>query len=390
MTNTHLFTKEAMIGQITFGLKTMRVGFYDGDQYGSNVDNFTNRKLRGKVVDNILNAPVYFSRQLSMGEAMSGKTEDVTIDVVSDTQGQWITGLEDLNAAAVNSTITLSFAQTAFTQPQVSIMLESFANTGVTGIIPLDSFKYSKAAAQTLQALGSAIYGTSAGNQPSGLGIIVLDSGTIGGQSRSTYPVLNATNTSSGGTLTIPKMDTLFDAISSAGLSMEEPNAGLSTPSVWSFYGQLLAPALRENYNEAGFDKVPVRSQEAVRGKGNLVSGAGFTSISYRGIPILKDQFAPTGTLYLLNENKFGWYGRSIVPEEYADTLEKVDLGTNKAYEGTGAESLELPSEYNGFFYQKPLTLPYQAGRLGRFYVIGQEVSWEYRKEGQLNAITGV
>jgi len=363
---------------------------YDGDQYGPNVDTFTNRKLRAKVVDNILNAPVYFSRQLSQGSPMEGKTEDITIDITSDTQGQWITGLEDLNSAAINSTITLSFAQTAFTQPQVSIMLESFANSGVTGIIPLDSFKYEKAAAQTLQALGSAIYGTSAGNQPSGLGIIVLDSGTIGGQSRSTYTQLNATNTSSGGTLTLPKLDTLFDAISSAGLSMEEPNTGLTTPAVWSFYGQLLAPALRENYNEAGYDRVPVRSQTAVRGKGALVSGAGFTSISYRGIPILKDQFCTTGYFYLLNENKFGWYGRTIVPDEYKDTLQKVDLGTNKAYEGTGAEALELPSEYNGFFYQKPLTLPYQAGRLGRFYVVGQEVSWEYRKEGQLTGITGI
>lgn len=363
---------------------------YDGDQYGSNVDNFTNRKLRAKVVDNILNAPVYFSRQLSQGEPMQGKTEDVTIDVVQDTQGQWITGLEDLNSAAINSTITLSFAQTAFTQPQVSIMLESFANTGISGIIPLDPFKYAKAAAQTLQAMGSAIYGTSAGNQPSGLGIIVLDSGTIGGQSRSTYPTLNATNTASGGTLTLPKLDTLFDAISSAGLSMEEPNTGLTTPTVWSYYGQLLAPALRENYNEAGFDRVPVRSMTAVRGKGDLVSGAGFTSISYRGIPVLKDQFSTSGYFYLLNELKFGWYGRSIVPEEYADTLEKVNLGTNKAYEGTGAEAMDLPSEYNGFFYQKMLTIPYQAGRLGRFYVIGQEVSWEYRKEGQLTGITGI
>lgn len=363
---------------------------YDGDQFGQNVDGFTQRKLRARVVDQILNAPVYFSRQLSQGEPMVGKTEDITVDVVSDTQGQWITGLEDLNSSAVNSTITLSFAQTAFTQPQVSIMLESFANTGVTGIIPLDSFKYEKAAAQTLQALGSAIYGTSAGNQPSGLGIIVLDSGTIGGQSRSTYSVLNATNTASSGTLTLPKLDTLFDAISSAGLSMEEPNTGLTTPAVWSFYGQLLAPALRENYNEAGYDRVPVRSMTAIRGKGNLVAGAGFTSISYRGIPVLKDQFSTSGYFYLLNELKFGWYGRSIVPDEYKDVLEKVDLGTMKAYEGTGAEALELPSEYNGFFYQKPLTIPYQAGRLGRFYVIGQEVSWEYRKQGQLTGITGI
>ncbi len=363
---------------------------YDGDQFGNRVDNFTERKLRTKVVDNVLNAPVYFSRQLSQGVPMQGKTEDVTVDITADTQGQWITGLEDLNSSAVNTTITLSFAQTAFTQPQVSIMLESFANSGTTGTIPLDTFKYEKAAAQTLQALGSAIYGTSAGNQPSGLGIIVLDSGTIGGQARSSYSALNATNTASGGTLTVAKLGTLFDAVSSAGLEAEEPNVGLMTPTVWTYYEQLLAPAIRETYDEAGYDRVPTRSKTAVRGKADLHAGVGFTSLSYRGIPFLKDQFADAQVLRLLNENKFGWFGRSIVPAEYSDSLEKINLGTEKAYEGTGAEAMDLPSEYNGFFYQKMLTIPTQAGRLGRFYVIGQEVSWEFRKSGQLTGITGI
>ena len=162
---------------------------YDGAQFGNNVDNFTERRLRAKVVDNVLNAPTYYSRLMSKGVPFQGKTEDVTVDVVSDTQGQFFTGLETLNASAVTTTITLSFAQTAFTQPQVSVMLESFANVGQYGTIPLDAFKYQKAAAQAINQLGNAIYSTGNANQPDGLGIIVLDSGTIGGQSRSTYRV---------------------------------------------------------------------------------------------------------------------------------------------------------------------------------------------------------
>ena len=113
---------------------------YDGDQYGSNVDNFTNRKLRAKVVDNILNAPVYFSRQLSQGQPMIGKKEDVTIDVVSNKQGHWITGLEDIKSSEVNSTIHLSLAQTAFTHQQVSISMDSFASSGVKRKLPLCTF----------------------------------------------------------------------------------------------------------------------------------------------------------------------------------------------------------------------------------------------------------
>jgi hypothetical protein len=70
--------------------------------------------------------------------------------------------------------------------------------------------------------------------------------------------------------------------------------------------------------------------------------------------------------------------------------MEKVNLGTMKAYEGTGAEALNMPSEYNGFFYQNDLMLPNQAGMIGRFYVIGQMVAKGFRRSGALYAITGV
>lgn len=363
---------------------------YDGNQFNNNVDGFTERKLRAKVVDNILNAPTYYSRVLSKGVPFNGKLEDVTVDVVSDTQGQFFTGLETLAASAVTTTITLSYAQTAFTQPQVSVMLESFANAGTLGTIPLDAFKYQKAAAQALNALGTAIYGTGTASQPDGLGIIVLDSGTIGGQSRATYSALNATVTASGGTLTLAKMATLFDAVSAPGLMSEEPNVGLSNATVWSLYEQLLAPNVRAGYDEVGYDKVSVRSQTATRGNVQLQNGQGFTSLSYRGIPILKDNFATSQTLFFLNENYYEWHGRTVVPDEFKDSVEKVNLGTMSAYEGTGAAALDLPSEYNGWFYQKPLTIPDQAGRIARFYVIGQMVAYGFRRQGKLTGITSV
>src|SRR5258708_4348173 len=163
---------------------------YDGDQYSNRVDGLTQRNLYRKVVDQVLNAPAYASRVISDGEPFEGKTEDITMDVTQDTQGQWFTGLETLNSSATNTTITTSYAQTAFTFPVVSIMLESFANVGSLGIINLDTFKYEKAAAQVLQAIGIAIYGTGAANQMHGLESVVDDrtnASSIEGQSRSTY-----------------------------------------------------------------------------------------------------------------------------------------------------------------------------------------------------------
>ncbi len=366
---------------------------YDGIEFGNRVDNFTERKLYAKVVDNVLNAPTYFSRIMGMGKPFLGKTEDVTVDVTADTQGEFFVGLETLNSSAANTTITLSYAQTAFTQPKVSIMTESFANAGQTGTIPLDAFKYEKAAAEALQRMASAIYGIGSSNQPLGLGAIVDDGGdvaTIGGQPRSTYAVLDATDTASGGTLSLAKLATLHDAVSAAGLVSQEPNVHLTTKTVWSLYEQLLTPNVRAGYNEVGYNALPVRGDALLRSRAELKNAAGFSALSYRGAPVLKDDFATSGYWWSLNENYYNWMGRTIVPDEYQGILEKVNLGTLTAYEGTGAEALDMPSEYNGWFYQKNMILPNQAGTIARFYVFGQTVAKGFRRSGRLTGITGV
>lgn len=361
---------------------------YSGD---NRVENFNERKLHGKVVDNILNAPTFYSRQVGMGSEFEGKTMDFTVDVVSDTQGQFFTGLEDLNATAVQTTIPLSYSQTAFTQPKVGIMLESFVNTGSSATINLDVFKLEKAKAQALQALGSAIYGDGSANKPDGLGIIVDDAGTIGGQSRATYSQLNATDTASVGTLTLAKLATLYSAVTAASIEYSQPNIGVTTKAVFDLYESLLTPTVRAEYQAIGFDKLSTRAMSVTKsGSQNAAGAAGFDSLQYRGMPIIRDDFATSGYLYFLNEESFGWFGRTIVPEEYKPYVEKVNLGTQKAYEGVGAESLDLPSEYNGWFYQKAMVLPNQAGTIGRFYVIGQEMTWEPRRNGRLTGITGV
>lgn len=362
---------------------------YDGIQYGSNVDNFNERKLHAKVVDQIQNAPTLYSRVQSKGEPMEGKTMDYTLDVVADTQGEFFTGLETLNSSYVNTTITMSYAHTAFTQPKVGKMLDDFANVGSTATINLDVFKYQKAAAEAVQRLGSAIYANGTANRPNGLGIIVLDSGTIGGQSRSTYSQLNATVTSWTTTLTLAKMATLDDATRAASLLQSTTNLGVTTKTGWSLYEQLLQPAVRNDYNSYGPPKLGIRAMTATRGD-KADAGAGFLAIEFRGKPIIADDFCTSGYMYFLNEDSFGWVGRSIVPDKYKSMVEKVNLGTSKAYEGVGQMALDMPSEYNGWFYQKDMVLPNQAGTIGRFYVIGQFVTWEPRRNGVGTGFTGV
>lgn len=362
---------------------------YDGIQYGSNVDNFNERKLHAKVVDQIQNAPTFYSRVQSKGQPMEGKTMDYTVDVVADTQGEFFVGLETLNSSYVQTTIVLSYAHTAFTQPKVGKMLDDFANVGATATINLDVFKYEKAAAEAMQKLGTAIYADGTANRPDGLGIIVDDTGTIGGQSRATYSQLNATDTASGGTLTLAKMATLDSATQAASLNQSITNIGVTTKTVFNLYESLLQPNVRQDYASYGPPKLGVRAMTATRG-GSADNGAGFLSLEYRGKPVISDDFCTSGSLFFLNEDSFGWVARSIVPDKYKGMVEKVNLGTSKAYEGVGAQLLDMPSEYNGWFYQKDMILPNQAGTIGRFYVIGQFATWEPRRNGRLTGITSV
>lgn len=365
---------------------------YTGIQHGGRVDATTERKLNAKIVDNILNSRTYASRLLGMGKPMMGKTYDYSIKIVDSGAGEFFTGLETLSSAASDTLITLSYAHTAFQQPQVSIMVESFANAGPTGTIPLDAFKYDESVAEALQEWGAAVYGTGSGNQPLGLGAIVddgTDVATIGGQTRATYDPLDANVTASGGGLTLLKMAELYDDCSAAGIANEEPNVGDTTKSIWTFYEQLIQPQVRADYNSVGYPKLALRGNSIVA-PGQLKGAAGFNVLSFRGIPMLRDDACTAETLFFLNERYFEWRGRTIVPEEYTDYVEKVSLGEDAdTLVGVGADQPSPPANF-GWFHQKLQMLPQQAGMIARIYAIGQVTPSQFRRHGKLTGITGV
>lgn len=365
-----------------------KVNFYDGIQNAARVDNLGNPKLYGKVVDQILLSPTVMTRSMFGAKAFDQKVMDIDLDVVSDTQGQWVTGLEELNMSAVSTTVRTSFAHAAFTQPQVSIMLESFANVG--SVIPLDTFKYEKAAAQVVQQIGSAAYGQGTGNQILGLEAIVdngTNNATIGGISRSTYTSLNsylATVTSNK--LTLALLDTMHDNVRAAGLTGEKPNVAYTSKTIWSLYGQLLQPFVRQSYRDGHYDQLANNDHWGRRHATGDKAGAGFDGLSYRTLTMIDDDFCGAAKLYMVNEDYVNWYGRSVVPDEYKNTMDHVSFGDDKTYEGTGAMAASaMPSTDHGFFYQSPQQMPTQGGKYGRFWAIGQYIASSYRRHGKNN-----
>lgn len=364
----------------------------DGISPSNRVEATTERRLYAKVVDAILNRSSYMSRLMGMGKPFNGKTFDIPVKVTDSELGEFFTGLETLSSQASDTLVELSYSHTAFAQPVVSIMLESFQNSGPEQTIDLDVFKLEEAIGEAVSRLGAAAFSTGSGDQPLGLEAQVDDgtnTSTIGGQTRSTYSSsLNSTVTASGGTLTLNKLGTLEDNVREAGIENERPNIHVTTKTVWSLYEQLLQPNVRAEYASIGYPALPVRGDRIMRNEAELAGHAGFTALTYRGKPVIADEKATSGVWYMLNERYLEWRGRTAVPGKYSGYLEKVSMGTGKVTEGVTAE-MDVPSSA-GWFFQKMQMMPNQAGMIGRIYVIGQVVGKQPRRQGKLTGITGV
>lgn len=356
-------------------------------------ENTSNRKLHANVVDQILNSRTYPMRLLGMGKEFKGSLMDVTFDIEDADTGEFFSSLETFNSEAEDTTVTGSYGHTGFAQPVVDILLESMANVDSEGqSINLNDYKDSKAIAQAVTKYGTALYGLGTGKQPLGLRAIA-DDGTnvdsVAGLSRSTYAALQAYYSAvASGVLSFAVMATAVDSVEATGMQTESPNIGVTTKAVWNLWEQLVDPKVRIEYNQTGGNLLEFRGN-SIQPAQNHAGGAGFTFLAFRGIPIIKDDGCPTGSLFFLNERYLHWAGRTTVPNQYKKFgLQRVSLGKAKSYEGTGAQ-LRPPSDV-GWFVQPKQLMPDQAGLIGKYYIIGQLICTQFRRQGHLASITTI
>ena len=356
---------------------------YDGATYSNNVGNFGNRKLHAKVIDNVLNFPAYYARLLSAAKPFPGVTYDYNAKILNSNQAETFIGLQNLNSAASDNNIILSYAQANAEIPVVIPLVDAIANSESVDAIPLNAYKYEEAQMELITFMGNLLYsGTNGWN---GLDKVVDDGTTsdlIGGQSRTTYTGLKGKVTASGGNLTTAKLDTLDDAISEHTVDSETTNINLTDFATWSLFAQLINPSVRQ---DVGYDMLPIAGSSIVK-RADLKGGQGFTVLTYRGNPVLRDKFCTAGVWFMLNERYLDYRGRMKVPEKWSKVISKIDLGEPSTMEGASA----APSKYHGFFVQEEMMQPNQAGLFSRYYVFGQLMTSQPRRFGKLTGITGI
>jgi len=336
--------------------------------FGNRILTTTQDKLLPKVVDTILNGNVFATRMLKAAQPWKGEQLKRAIKVSKNTTGTSFSGFDTFSTSATDNRQRLIF-DPKFYQITVSLPLTELSVNKVseTKIIDLMSSEMQGASQDMADDVGDLFYADGTGNGGKdflGLGAIVddgTDAATYGELTRSSFDTIDATVTASGGTLSLAKMATLYNAIRSGS---QKPTIGLCDETVWSLYEQLLQPQERINKN--------VSTTKGLRG------GTGFVGLDYKGFSILADEKATAQTLFFLNEDWIEWYALPVAmtePVKFKTVIEGNDYG----------QPMGLGFSWSGWI--KPSN---SATVVGHIYLGGNLVSWNPKRQGKLTGITGV
>lgn len=186
--------------------------------------------------------------------------------------------------------------------------IQAAANRGKEAIVDLLTEEFRSVGRGLADRMGTDLYLDGTGNGSKNLtGLVAhVDDGTnvatYQGLSRTTYTTLKSTLSAQSGALSLDDMAASFDA---AQVGSDQPTLGVTTPAVFSIYEGLLTSNNR--YTQV---MAPQRFRMTAAGIENAgISGnAGFTGLMFRGMPIISDDKATSGNLYMLNEKYLDLY----------------------------------------------------------------------------------
>ena len=328
-----------------------------------------------------------------MGNAKEGSGESIKKPIKYRDSGAATSfaGLDTFSAAKLDTKVRMSYDMRGAREPVAISGMEAVANkVASTKITDLIVEALEETQHELMNAIGTMIYGDGTGNTNKdfiGLDAIVDDGtsvSTIGGLSRTTYdPVLNATRTASGGTLSLAKLATLFSAVSD-GTPDSTPTLLISNETVWDLFEQLLTPTVSANYNLTSVTPYGVAGRTGGFQRVEGFKGShGFQALSYKGIPWVRDPKSTAQTVWMLNEKHLQWYGWDGSVFGY----KKIAFGSSQIEDVYGEPPM---SNFSGFNWSGWNTPTNQYGAIADVILLGNLTSWAPRRHGRLTGITGV
>jgi hypothetical protein len=340
------------------------------------VTSVTRSYIVPKVYDTISKGSPVLMKLLQNAKAWkTGVSYDVIIKYQDSTNGG-NTGIADkLDTDRQNVRTTMSFQPKMAYKPIVIANIEQTLNQGDERVIDLLEAEFDSQAQSLMQIMANNLWtGTGSGNSWDSI-YNAADDGTnfstYGGLSRTTYTTLNGYYLASAGALTLAKMATAYDAVS---IGNDTPDIIATTKALWSTYESLLQPTVRAGYTQNGYPKM---NAFGMVGRTDSMAGqAGFDVLFFRGTPVVRDEQIPSGKMFFINTNYFGFKGINI------SGLKQVNFKKSNDGVPMGVPG-RVPST-RGFNFRDLMSPVDQLAEVGHIIYAGNFISENPRLQGQM------
>jgi hypothetical protein len=290
-------------------------------QFSPAVTTVTRKLIPKKVYDTVTLGTPGLQTFMRTAKKWTTGTSYAPVIQYTDTTNGGNTGIANqLDSDRQNTRVSMDFEVKMAYKPVVIADIEATLNKGDEQVVELMETEFDTQAKSLLNVMAENLYsGTGIGNSWDSLANAASDSttyATYGSLSRSTYTSINGYYLAAAGALTLAKLATGFDGVS---VGMDEPSVILTTKAIWSSYEALLTPTLRASYDTFAAPNYDQNGMITGKSKANL-GVQGFRAITYRGVPMVKDEQIPAGKLIFANQDAFGMKGVNITGKDY-DTL---------------------------------------------------------------------
>lgn len=337
-----------------------------------NVTTTTNQYLAPFWVDQILRDNYFFGKILGNTKKWDGSQMLFPMKYQKGVATVAFNGFDLLPITQQPVSVNMTFYAT-FTATNVALAGSDLS----TNATPMQTLKLMKVimesrAQDAADDIGNFFQGDGSafgGKAPMGLAGIVdngSDLATYGGLSRSTYSGLNATVTASGGTISLVKVRTLWNAISDGPVI---PDFIITDYTTWGYFEQLQTPFQRNNQDFRPADRTVAQT-------------SGYSEQRWDGMIISRDKKITTGYFYMLNLNYLHWYALKWWEGEKVSPKAK-DIKGN-VYE----DNMYAPGDA---FTWTGMIRAYNQGAVNGFMILGgQLICIDPFRNGVLTGIAGV
>ena len=352
--------------------------------FSDRVNTTTEEFLVPQVVDTILKENTFATNMLT--KAKKGRTSQASaVDSIKSSvmlfpikyqkgvSGTSFSGFDTLPTTASDTRVNMTFEPKFYAENVALPLTEIAVNMTDNQVLDLAEIEMKSRAQDMADSIGTLFYGTGAGNSGKdfmGLEGIVDDgtnTSTYGGLTRTTYTTLNSTVTASGGTLSLQKMSTLYNAITNGDIA---PTEIYTTPTIFSLYESLLTPMQRMNTTLGNT-------------RPGTTAGTGYTDLYYKNMPIYKDRKCTSGVMYMINSDRLGFYALPFTP---TPNYKKVAVSSKDIKGNVYSEVDGLGFSYSGWIHMT------NAAAVNSYIILGGELIADGGGSfhGKLTGITSV